>query len=103
MVTEDAPEDRGPRGERVRARWPLDPSPPRLLEVVTQHAAGREGTCIHAGPRYGTRSSTILRLAEALSASDLLTTAGRPCETPLDDQGALLAALVRRAGDVDVR
>jgi uncharacterized protein with NRDE domain len=96
VVTESDPEGHSPRGLLVRARWPLDPTPPRLREVLAQHApAAHEGTCLHLDPLYGTRSAAIVRLASTLAASDLHVTSGRPCTTPLEDRSALLAALAR--------
>lgn len=103
VVTENAPEDRGPRGELVRARWPLDPSVARLREVLTVHAPRPDdpalgtATCLHLDPVYGTRSSFVLRLAPRLDGSELLAADGPPCTTPYADQGALLAALARDA------
>jgi uncharacterized protein with NRDE domain len=93
VVTESAPDDRGPRGETVRARWPLDPDPSRLRDLLAVHADGRAGTCIHADPVYGTRSSTVLRLAPAVGASELFAVDGHPCEAPLEDRSRLLHAL----------
>ena len=71
VVTESAADGRCPRGELVRARWPVEPDPGRLRALLTVHGAGREATCIHRGPQYGTRSSTVLRLAPSLDASEL--------------------------------
>jgi uncharacterized protein with NRDE domain len=93
VVTEDAPDDRGPRGELVRARWPLNLEIGGLRELLALHGRGREATCIHADPYYGTRSSTVLRLARSLAASDLYTSGGHPCTSPLEDQTRLLQAL----------
>jgi uncharacterized protein with NRDE domain len=98
VVTEQAHEDRGPRGELVRARWPLGLEPAHLRELLTVHGAGREGTCIHADPLYGTRSSTVLRLASSLGASELYVADGRPCTSPLEDRSRLLAALALDTG-----
>lgn len=95
VVTEEAAEDRGPRGELVRARWPLDPAPDRLRELLALHGPGREATCIHLDPIYGTRSATVLRRAAALAASELFVAEGRPCSAPLEDRTALLAAIAR--------
>jgi uncharacterized protein with NRDE domain len=96
VVTESDPEGRSARGERVRARWPLDPDPLLLREVLVQHApSSPDGTCIHLDPHYGTRSATILRLAPALAASDLFVTTGHPCTAPLEERSGLLAELAR--------
>ncbi len=98
VVTEQAHDDRGPRGELVRARWPLDLDAARLREVLTIHGPGREGTCIHADPLYGTRSATVLRLARSLGASELYAADGRPCTSPLEDRSRLLQALALDTG-----
>jgi uncharacterized protein with NRDE domain len=100
VVTESDRDGRGPRAELVRARWPVDPSPDRLREVLTVHAPPAEpraATCIHGDPAYGTRSSAILRLAPSLEASELLVAEGRPCVSPLEDRSDLLARLARGA------
>lgn len=101
VVTENAAADRGPRGELVRARWPLDPSPARLRDLLTIHARQPDdpalgtATCLHLDPHYGTRSSFLLRLAPRLDVSELFTADGPPCTTPYEDRGALLASLAR--------
>jgi uncharacterized protein with NRDE domain len=100
LVTESSPRGEGARGELVRARWPLDPSPQRLREVMSIHvsdAGARTATCIHMDPVYGTRSSTILRLADDLGASELLVADGPPCRAPFEERGDLVAALARSA------
>jgi uncharacterized protein with NRDE domain len=96
LVTESSPHGVGLRGETVRARWPVDLSPARLREVLTLHAPEHQApTCIHQDPRYGTRSSTVLRLASSLAHAELYAADGRPCTTPFDDRSDLLAALAR--------
>jgi uncharacterized protein with NRDE domain len=98
VVTESAHDGRGPRGELVRARWPLDVDVGALREVLTVHASGRdEATCIHMDPLYGTRSSAVLRLAPALAVAELYAADGRPCLTPLEDRSRLLQELARSA------
>ncbi len=96
VVTERDPEGRCPRGEWVRARWPLDLSPARLRELLSAHG-NPEGDlpCIHLGEVYGTRSSSILRLAPSLAHSELYVADGPPCVTPLEDRSRLLADLAR--------
>jgi uncharacterized protein with NRDE domain len=100
VVTERDREGRGPRAERLRARWPSDPTLPRLRELLAHHAdgAGAEAsTCIHGEPVYGTRSSAILRLAPALAQSELFAADGPPCTAPHQDRSELLLQLSRRA------
>jgi uncharacterized protein with NRDE domain len=98
LVTESSPHGLGLRGELVRARWPVDLSPPRLLEVLSLHAPPqRAATCIHAEPFYGTRSAAVLRLSPALAHAELYAAEGHPCTAPLEDRSALLAALAALA------
>jgi uncharacterized protein with NRDE domain len=100
VVTESARDGAGPRGELVRARWPVDLAPARLRELLAVHrgaAPDRAATCIHAEPAYGTRSATIVRLARELGNSELYVAEGHPCVTPFEDRSALLAALSRPA------
>ncbi len=100
VVTERSPHGDCPRGQMVRARWPVDPSVPRLHALLTVHepapGAGL-ATCIHMDPHYGTRSSAILRLAPELRDSELYATDARPCLAPHEDRGAVIAALARSA------
>ncbi len=97
VVTERSPDGSCPRGDLVRARWPVEPAVARLRELLTVHADGpaAAATCIHGDPAYGTRSSAILRLATDLRASELFVAEGRPCTTPHEDRSTLLAALAR--------
>jgi len=96
LVTENSPLGRCPRGEAVRAGWPVDHSLPALRRLLSEHSGpARAPTCIHAEPVYGTRSSAILRIAPSLSHSELYVAGGPPCVTPLEDHSQLLAALVR--------
>lgn len=98
VVTERSPLGACPRGDLVRARWPLDLAVPKLREVLTVHAPPPESaTCIHGDPEYGTRSSAVLRLAGEVGASELYAADARPCTAPLEDRSALLAALAPRA------
>lgn len=100
VVTESTADGRCPRGELVRARWPLDPSPARLREILSLHAGaappGAE-TCIHGEPVYGTRSSAVLRVPQDLAATELFAADGPPCRSPLQDLSGLVAALARSA------
>jgi len=103
IVTESDRAGRGPRAELVRARWPLDGSLERLRDLLAVHAdAAPEpaaATCIHGDPLYGTRSSTLLRLAPDLAASELFVSETRPCLGTFEDRSDLVAALARsRAG-----
>jgi uncharacterized protein with NRDE domain len=96
VVTERSPHGACPRGELVRARWPVDPALPKLRELLTVHAPPDDrATCIHHDPVYGTRSAAVLRLADDLAASELYASAGRPCTTALEDLSDLLGALAR--------
>ncbi len=100
VVTESDREGRGARAEWLRARWPADPSLPRLRELLTHHGApppGGPATCIHGDPLYGTRSSAILRLAPDLGASELYVAESRPCTAPHENRSELLVALSSRA------
>jgi uncharacterized protein with NRDE domain len=72
---------------------------PRLLDELAGICRGHEGAgaptddaCVHAG-RYGTRSSTLLRLAETASQSALLYADGAPCQTEYHDYTPLLHEL----------
>lgn len=94
LVTENSPLGHCPRGEAVRAGWPVDHSVPGLKRLLSVHSgAARVPTCIHVEPVYGTRSSAILRVAPALSHSELYVAAGPPCVSPLEDHSRLLGAL----------
>jgi uncharacterized protein with NRDE domain len=96
VATERDPRGRDPRGEALRARWPVDPSPARLRELLSSHELPPgPGVCIHLGDIYGTRSSAVIRLAPALSHSELFAADGPPCTTPLEDRSELLETLAR--------
>jgi uncharacterized protein with NRDE domain len=96
VVTESARDGRDPRGELVRARWPAEPTVPRLRELLTVHGPPPGvATCIHGDPLYGTRSSTLLRVAADLAASELYAAETRPCLAPHEDRSDLLVALTR--------
>ncbi len=100
VVTENAWDGRCPRAGLVRARWPVDPSLPRLRELLSVHGPAETfgaSTCIHMDPAYGTRSSAVLRIAPDLRASELFVAEGRPCVTPHEDRADLVAALARSA------
>jgi uncharacterized protein with NRDE domain len=99
VVTESSADGRDPRGEFVRARWPLDPTPARLAAVLALHGESREtSVCVHLeSAPYGTRSSAIVRLGATLDASELLAAEGPPCRAPLEDRSSLLAELAGRA------
>ena len=98
VVTESSPTGSCPRGDLVRARWPVDASITRLRELLTLHAPPHAAaTCIHGDPAYGTRSSAVLRIAADLGASELFATDARPCTAPLEDRSAVLAELARTA------
>jgi hypothetical protein len=96
VATERDPRGRDPRGEALRARWPVEPSPERLRALLATHeSASGPGTCIHLGEIYGTRSAAVIRLSAALRHSELLTADGPPCTAPFEDRSDLLVALSR--------
>jgi len=96
LVTETSPTGLGPRGDLARARWPVDPSPARLRELLSTHEApGQAPLCIHREPAYGTRSAAVLRLSADLEHAELYEADGHPCTSPLEDRSALLQALAR--------
>ena len=96
VVTERSPEGACPRGDLVRARWPLDVSALRLRELLTVHAPPQaSATCIHRDPEYGTRSSAILRVTGEVATSELYAADARPCVATLEDRSDVLAALAR--------
>jgi uncharacterized protein with NRDE domain len=76
-----------------------------LARVCRSHHGGDPlaSTCVHAG-RYGTRSSTLLRLGEE---PELRHAGGAPCTAAYDDFSPLLCELGletgTRAGDTSVR
>jgi uncharacterized protein with NRDE domain len=100
VVTENAWDGSCPRAALVRSHWPRDPALEPLRALLTLHApvpAPGLATCIHGDPAYGTRSSTVLRLAPDLAASDLWVADERPCTAPYVDRSGLLRALARGA------
>jgi uncharacterized protein with NRDE domain len=100
VVTESSPTGQGPRGERVRSRWPVDLATAHLRHLLSIHEGcgfSASATCIHREPIYGTRSSAIVRIAGDLGASELLVADGPPCRAPFEDRGDLVAALARYA------
>jgi uncharacterized protein with NRDE domain len=98
LVTEQSPHGLGARGDLIRTRWPVDLSPGHLREVLTLHQPPNlAATCVHHDPLYGTRSSTVLRLAPDLAHAELHVADLRPCLAPLVDRSALLEQLSRSA------
>jgi uncharacterized protein with NRDE domain len=72
----------------------------RLADLCRDHDGGGspgDDACVHAG-RYGTRSSTLLRLAEDDAGSALLFADGAPCGTAYHDYSPLLHELRRETG-----
>jgi len=66
-----------------------------LAELCRGHEEGgaaSDAACVHAG-RYGTRSSTLLRLADGPGDSELLYADGAPCRTAYQDFTPLLHEL----------
>ena len=99
VVTEDSPHGLGPRGDLVRARWPVDPSPARLRELLASHAAAPP-----APPPASTSTRTTGRARRrccgsprTLAHAELYVADGPPCTIPLEDRSALLAGLARSA------
>ena len=83
--------DRAARLANAPGAWLLE----RLAELCRGHDGGGAPTddaCVHAGS-YGTRSSTLLRLAEAASENALLYADGAPCRTAYQDFTPLLHEL----------
>jgi uncharacterized protein with NRDE domain len=75
--------------------------PETLLDRLAGICRGHDGdenplsdTCVHAGP-YGTRSSTLLGLAEKIGGGDLRFCDGPPCENEYVDFTPLLLQLGR--------
>jgi uncharacterized protein with NRDE domain len=99
VLTESDRAGTSPRAALVRARWPLDGAVDRLRDLLSVHAADAPepaaATCIHGDPLYGTRSSTVLRLAPSLDASELFVSEARPCLGALEPRGDVVAALAR--------
>ena len=94
VVTESSAQGRCPRGELVRARWPLDLTAEKLHQLLSIHGqAGQPDICVHLDETYGTRSSVILRLAPSLAHSELFTTSAAPCTALPEDRSDLLQAL----------
>jgi uncharacterized protein with NRDE domain len=83
------------RVARVAAAPDDGPLLERLADLCRSHdgdGSPTDSTCVHAG-RYGTRSSTLLRLAEDPGASTLLFADGAPCRTAYRDFTPLLREL----------
>lgn len=96
VVTERDPLGRGPRGEYVRSRWPVEPRPERLRELLAAHGEPPwDYPCLHLGAVYGTRSAAIVRLTPALEHAELYVADGPPCAALFEDRSRLLADLAR--------
>ena len=89
-----------PKLERLRrevaeaASKPADEVIGALAEICCSHEGEDplRATCVHAG-HYGTRSSTLLALAEPGSESVFHFAEGAPCSTPYEDFTPLLHEL----------
>ena len=82
------------RVERLVAEGSSDPLA-ELREIVKGHegmGGPLDDTCIHTDS-YGTRSSTLLMLADESSGGVLQHAEGPPCETPYEDRSHLLREL----------
>ncbi len=83
--------------ERAEAVASLEPGRwlPGLADLCRSHhgpGGALSPPCVHAGG-YGTRSSTLLRLARDPGANHLSHADGPPCETDFEDHTGLLRAL----------
>lgn len=85
-----------------RAERAVGTSPKDALEILAAACREHEGlgapledTCVHL-PGYGTRSSTLLALADDPSDVRLHYAGGPPCTTPYDDFTPLLRVLLAR-------
>jgi len=80
------------RAERVAAGAPeqIEPGLAAICRTHGDDADPRGDTCVHLGG-YGTRSSSLLRLASG--AGRLRHASGPPCTTPYEDFTPLLATL----------
>ena len=97
-----------PKAKRLlqRAEQVVSAPADRLLELLAQICRDHRGTgdplqdtCVHT-PRYGTRSSTLLRRATDESQRFFGYSDGPPCTTGYDDLTPLLRELDRRTGYV---
>ncbi len=95
----DGPEVAKVERLRKRAERAASAAPDRLLDELSSVCSGHEGgaepledACVHAGP-YGTRSSTLLRLAEDDRGSALRYADGPPCTTAYGDFTPVLREL----------
>ncbi len=66
---------------------------PNELGALPRPKSPFESTCVHVADRYGTRSSLLLELAEAIPTSRLWTTDGPPCRRPFENRSSLLREL----------
>ncbi len=91
--------DDGARTEMIRSRWsafgseePTEDALAALLRIHAEDPIG--GTCIHApAMNYGTRSSMILFLGEAIKSTRFLWAEGHPCTSRYASQESALRAL----------
>lgn len=87
------------RTEMIRARWAqmggAVPSEEKLAELLRIHSEDPVGgTCIHVPElNYGTRSSMILFLGEALASTRFLWAEGHPCTSDYTSQEPLVQSL----------
>jgi len=87
------------RTEMIRSRWarfrgaePTEEGLAELLRIHSEDPLG--GTCIHAPAlNYGTRSSLILFVGEALQSTRFLWAEGHPCTTQYVPQETLVRSL----------
>lgn len=92
-----APSDRVARLQRelVALRSGPPPRDEQWMEILRRHGEpGFEGTCVHVPERdYGTRSSSIVTLADEPPCARWLASDGPPCSNPYIDLSASLAGL----------
>ena len=86
---------RGATVRRLAEAFGGDRSPASLGSLLANHADDLfSAVCVHADALgYGTRSSLVLTLGATWAETRWWWAQGKPCVTPFEDQGALVAAL----------
>ncbi len=90
-----SPDARGANVRRLAEALGADRSPASLGALLAHHADNpSSAVCVHADAfGYGTRSSLVLTLGATWAETRWRWAEGKPCVTPFEDQGALVAAL----------